>query len=92
VATEGGAANGALVLGVFGIGAAVPLVAVAYASRRGFATARTWVLGHIAGIKNAFGVLIGALGVAILTGGDKWIEARVVDMLPDAWVTLTTRF
>lgn len=92
VATEGGAANGALVLGVFGIGAAVPLVAVAYASRRGFATARTWVLGHIAGIKNAFGVLIGALGVAILTGSDKWIEARIVDMLPDAWVTLTTRF
>lgn len=92
VATEGGAANGALVLGLFGIGAAVPLVAVAYASRRGFAVARSWVLDHIAGIKSAFGVLIGALGVAILTGGDKWLEARIVDSLPDAWVTLTTRF
>ena len=92
VATEGSAANGALVLGVFGIGAAVPLVTVAYASRRGFASARSWVLGHIGASKAAFGVLIGALGVAILTGGDKWLEARIVDILPDAWVTLTTRF
>lgn len=38
------------------------------------------------------GLLIGALGVAILTGGDKWLEARIVAILPDAWVTLTTRF
>jgi len=91
VATEGGAANGALVLGVFGVGAALPLVAVAYASRRGFAATRTWVLDHVAGIKRVFGVLIGALGVAILTGKDKWLEARIVDILPDFWVSLTTR-
>jgi cytochrome c biogenesis protein CcdA len=91
VASEGGAAKGALALGLFGVGAAVPLIAVAYASRRGFAAARAWVLDHIAGVKSAFGVLIGALGVAILTGTDKWLEARIVDMLPDAWVSLTTR-
>lgn len=92
VASEGGAAKGALALGLFGIGAAIPLVAAAYASRRGFAVARTWVLGHIGGIKAAFGVLIGALGVAILTGTDKWLEARIVDVLPAGWVALTTRF
>lgn len=92
VASEGGAAQGALILGVFGIGAAVPLVAVAYASRRGFTSARTWVLGHIGLIKHAFAILIGALGAAILTGGDKWLEARIVAILPDAWIALTTRF
>lgn len=91
-AAGGGAAKGALILGVFGLGAAVPLVAVAYASRRGFAAARTWMLDHVARIKNAFAILIGALGAAILTGADKWLEARVVAVLPDAWVTLTTRF
>ena len=37
VASEGGAARGGLALGLFGLGAALPLVAVAYASRRGFA-------------------------------------------------------
>ena len=92
VASEGGASRGALILGLFGIGAAIPLVAVAYASRSGFSRARGWVLGHIDGIKKAFGVVILITGVAILTGGDKWVEARVVDLLPDAWIGATTLF
>jgi len=92
VATEGGAARGALVLGVFGGGAAIPLVAVAYASRRGFGAVRNWILENAGRLKNAFGLLIGALGIAILTGGDKWVEARIVEILPDAWVNLTTRY
>lgn len=92
VATEGGAARGALVLGVFGVGAAIPLVAVAYASRRGFGAVRNWILENAGRLKNAFGLLIGALGIAILTGGDKWVEARIVEILPDAWVNLTTRY
>jgi cytochrome c biogenesis protein CcdA len=92
VASEGGASRGALILGLFGIGAAIPLVAVAYASRSGFSRARGWVLGHIDGIKKAFGVVILITGVAILTGGDKWVEARVVDLLPDAWISATTLF
>lgn len=90
VASEGGAARGALVLGLFGLGAAVPLVAVAYASRSGFARARGWVLGRIDTVKKGFGLLIGAAGVAILTGTDKWLEAQVLNWLPDSWVRLTT--
>ena len=92
VASEGGASRGALILGVFGIGAAMPLVAVAYASRSGFSRARGWVLARIDAIKKAFGVVILVTGVAILTGGDKWVEARVVDLLPDAWIGATTLF
>ncbi|WP_295005575.1 cytochrome c biogenesis CcdA family protein [uncultured Dechloromonas sp.] len=92
VASEGGAARGGIVLGLFGIGAAIPLVAVAYASRQGFNAARGWVLKRIDGIKKAFGLLILATGVAILSGADKWLEARVLAMLPDAWVRVTTLF
>ncbi len=92
VASEGGASRGALILGLFGIGAAIPLVAVAYASRSGFSRARGWVLGRIDAIKKAFGVVILATGIVILTGGDKWVEARVVDLLPDAWIAATTLF
>lgn len=92
VAAEGGLWNGAVLLGLFGVGAATPLVAAAYASRRGFASARAWVLEHIARLKAAFGLLVGAVGVAILTGGDRWLEARIVQALPDAWVAITTRF
>ena len=89
VASEGGVARGGLVLGVFGLGAAIPLVAVAYASRRGFVHVRDWVLARIERVRHAFALLLGAMGVAILTGGDKWIEAQVLQWLPDAWVNLT---
>lgn len=92
VASEGGAGRGALILGLFGLGAAVPLVVAAYASRSGFLRARGWVLTHAETLKQAFGLLIVAAGLAILTGADKWLEARVLDRLPEAWVRLTTLF
>jgi cytochrome c biogenesis protein CcdA len=92
VASEGGAARGALILGLFGLGAAVPLVGFAYASRAGFMRSRDWVLAHIDRIKKGFGGLIVAVGVAILMGWDKVLEAAVVQMLPDAWVRTTTLF
>lgn len=92
VASEGGATRGALILGLFGIGAAVPLVAVAYASRSGFARVKFLVLGRIDLIKKSFGLLIGLTGLAILSGADKWLEARFVDVLPDSWIQFTTFF
>lgn len=92
VASEGGAWQGGIILGLFGIGAAIPLVAVAYASRRGFSVARGWVLQRIDLIKKAFGVLILLTGIAILSGADKWLEARIVTLLPDAWIRATTLF
>lgn len=92
VASEGGAVRGATVLGLFGVGAALPLVIVAYASRAGFQAMRGRVLARISGIKKAFGVLILLVGVMILLGVDKWLEARVLDLLPEAWVDLTVRY
>lgn len=92
VASEGGVARGGTVLGVFGLGAAIPLVAVAYASRAGFTRARGWVLGRIHTVKTVFAVLLGAMGLAILTGADKWLEARVNDWLPEGWLRLTVLF
>lgn len=92
VATEGGAARGTLILGMFGLGAATVLVAVAYASRKGFGRVRGWVLTHMERVKKGFGALVLLLGVAILSGGDKWLEARLVQWLPQGWIDLTTRF
>jgi cytochrome c biogenesis protein CcdA len=92
VASEGGAGRGAFILGLFGLGAAVPLIVAAYASRSGLLRARGWVLAHAATLKTAFGLLIVVAGLAILTGADKWLEARVLDWLPESWVRLTTLF
>ena len=91
VATAGGAPRGALLLGLFGVGAALPLVGAAYASRAGFGRVRAWVLAHAGAAKRAMGGLLLLVGVLILTGGDHAIEAWVNDRLPDAWLALTTR-
>jgi cytochrome c biogenesis protein CcdA len=89
VASEGGAMRGGVVLALFGLGAAIPLVAVAYASRSGFLRARDWILARIERVRRGFAMLLGGMGIAILTGADKWVEARVLGWLPDAWVNLT---
>lgn len=89
VAAEGGAARGGIVLALFGLGAALPLVGVAYASRSGFTRVRDWVLMRIESVRYVFALLLGAMGIAILTGADKWVEARVLNWLPDAWINLT---
>ena len=89
VASEGGAARGGVVLALFGLGAAIPLVAVAYASRSGFARVRDQVLARIDRVRKGFAVLLGLLGIAILTGADKWVEARVLQWLPESWINLS---
>lgn len=92
VANSGGALRGGLILGMFGLGAALPLVAVAYASRSGIAKARGWMSAHVESVKKMFGAVVLLAGAAILTGADKWAEARVVALLPDGWLRLTTLF
>ena len=92
VASEGGAVRGTLILGWFGLGAASVLVTVAYASRSSLGKVRGWVLTHMGSVKKFFGLFVLLLGLAILVGGDKWLEAQVVDILPQNWINLTTRF
>ncbi len=92
VASEGGGARGGMILGAFGLGAAIPLVAVAYASRAAFVKARDWVLARIGTIKKGFAALLALMGVGILTGYDKVVEAAVLRLLPDWWVQITTSF
>ena len=91
VASEGGAARGALILGLFGAGAAIPLVGVAYMSRAGFSRMQSWVLVHADKTKKTFGIVLLLIGLAILTGVDRWIEAHINNWLPDSWLALTIR-
>jgi cytochrome c-type biogenesis protein len=51
---------------------------------------RGWVLGHISMLKTGFGVLLVLLGIGILLGWDKRLEALVIPFLPDWWINLTT--
>ncbi len=92
VASDGGLVPGGLILGLFGLGAAIPLVTVAYASRSGFSRAHGWLQRHGAALNTGFALLLGLLGLAILTGADKWVEARVNDWLPEGWLRALVMF
>lgn len=89
VVSEGGALPGAIILGVFGLGAALPLIGVAYASRAGFERWRDRALRSMDRVKKGFAVLLALAGVAILMGWDKALEAWALDHLPDAWLRLS---
>jgi cytochrome c-type biogenesis protein len=92
VASEGGALRGGLLLALFGFGAAIPLVGFAYASRAGFHAARDWVLARIDGLRKGFALLLVLIGVGILTGLDKQLEAAILDVMPEGWILLTVKY
>lgn len=76
----------------FGIGAALPLLALGMASREAMMRWRNRLLGAGSGVKMGLGALLVAVGLLILTGLDKRLEAFLVEASPDWLTVLTTRF
>jgi cytochrome c biogenesis protein CcdA len=82
----------ALIMSSFGLGAALPLVAIGLVSRE---ILSRWRGGLIAGGKAAkagLGVLLVALGVMAVVGLDRRVEATLVEWSPQWLTDLTTRF
>lgn len=86
------AALGALLLGLFGLGAATPMVLAAYASRAGFKRLRNWAMGNNRRLRLDFGLLAIISGTILATGLDKMIATQAMLILPDSWLELITRF
>ncbi|WP_295557479.1 cytochrome c biogenesis protein CcdA [uncultured Hyphomicrobium sp.] len=81
-----------LTMALFGLGAALPLLALGVLSREAMMRWRGLLLGAGGTGKTVLGVLLVAIGILILTGFDKTIEAALVEASP-AWLTeLTTRY
>ena len=91
-ASEGGALTGGGLLALFGLGAALPLLGVAYASRQTLAKLRPALLTRGGTLKKAFGLLLSLAGLAVLTVFDKRLEAAILDVLPESWTALTVLF
>jgi len=82
----------AITMAVFGIGAALPLVAIGLMSRATLARWRSRMLAAGTGGKTIMGGVLVLVGLLVLTGFDKRLEAALVDLSP-AWLTeLTTKF
>ncbi|MBM3524164.1 MAG: cytochrome c biogenesis protein CcdA [Alphaproteobacteria bacterium] len=82
----------ALVMASFGIGAAVPLLALGMLSRDAMMRWRGRLLATGKGVKVILGGLLAAVGLLVLLGLDKRIEAMLVSLSPDWLTALTTRF
>jgi cytochrome c-type biogenesis protein len=82
----------ALTMLAFGIGAALPLLAIGMMSREALMRWRNRLLAAGSGGKTLMGILLVAIGALIFTGLDKRVEAILVEASP-AWLTeVTTRF
>ena len=82
----------ALLMAIFGVGAALPVVALAYVGRSALPKLRSTLLQAGKNGKTLLGGVMIALAALILSGADKPLEAWLVDQSP-MWLTqLTTRF
>jgi cytochrome c-type biogenesis protein len=75
----------------FGIGTALPLLALALMSREALLRWRGRLLGASSGIKMALGALLVVAGVMTLSGFDRTIQIGLEQALPDWLVAITTR-
>jgi cytochrome c biogenesis protein CcdA len=82
----------ALLMGIFGIGAALPVVGLAYLSRAAMMKVRGKLMQAGKAGKIVLGVIMVAIATLILSGADKPLEAWLVEASPAWLTTLTTRF
>lgn len=76
----------------FGIGAAIPLLILGTLSRDAMLRLRGRLMSAGSALKSALGIFLVLIGLSILTGWDKRIEAALVEASPDWLTQLTTRF
>jgi cytochrome c-type biogenesis protein len=81
-----------VIMFAFGVGAALPLLALGLVSREVMLRWRTRLLSASHGVKIALGALFIAIGTLVLLGLDKTIETILVDASPQWLTDLTTRF
>lgn len=91
-AQSGTAAQAAAVMVLFSLGATAPMLALAYGSRQALSQRRA-TLARLAELaKPVMGTVLLLVGLLIVSGLDKVIEAGLTNTMPSWLVNLTTRF
>jgi len=85
-------AQAALVMVIFGIGAAVPVMALGLVSQAGMMRWRNRMLATGRTGKLLLGLVLLTVGAVIITGMDKAIETSLVQASPAWLIDLTSRF
>lgn len=84
------AGRAALIMLSFSLGAATPLVALAYGSKHAIGHRREWLARLSRVGKPLMGMTLVGVGSLVLTGLDKIVEAGLTRAMPDWLVTVTT--
>lgn len=93
LAAQGGTIpTAAAVMSAFSLGAVIPLLALAYGSRHALQRRRQGFVQMARIGKPLMGFTLLSVGLLIISGADKIVEARITDTMPLWLVTLTTRF
>ena len=82
----------ALTMLAFGVGAALPLMVLGFASREAMQRWRGRLAEAGKGGKMLLGALLVAVGLLVATGADKKLEAFLVEASPQWLTNLTTRY
>ena len=82
----------AVIMFVFGLGAALPLLAFGLLSRETMLRWRGRLAAAGQGMKAGLGILFIAIGALVVTGADKSIETALVNASPQWLTDITTRF
>ncbi|QEL55938.1 cytochrome c biogenesis CcdA family protein [Chromobacterium paludis] len=85
-------AQTALLMGLFGVGAALPIVGLAYLSRGAMARTKSRLQRAGKMGKALFGLILLLVSLAMLSGADRALEGWLLDHSPDWLTALTTRF
>lgn len=83
--------NAAVMMLLFGAGAAVPILAIGYGAQSLLSRNRGRLLRAGVAAKAGMGVFLIAAGGLVLSGADKVLEAAILGRLPAGWVDLITR-
>jgi cytochrome c-type biogenesis protein len=85
------ASRAAMVMAAFSLGAATPILALAYGSRQAIVARRDLLARTSRIAKPLIGAALVSVGIFVLTGFDKLVEASLTRAMPDWLVTVTTR-
>lgn len=79
-----------LTMSLFGVGAALPLLLIGMLSRERLAKLRGRLMSAGSNLRTAMGAVLLAVGIAVVSGLDKRIEAWLVEHSPEWLTRLTT--
>jgi len=80
-----GILQGSILLGAYGLGAAAPLILLAYLTRTAFSRWRPALLKTQSVLTKVLGIFFVIFGVLILSGAMKALEIYLLQLLPESW-------